>query len=409
MITAKKKDPYSFKSRIIAFVILALPICALLEDRIPVLSYSDDAFALLCGFYILKLLFMRKIPKDDIKILLCLSIMILVGVISNIYSELINSYFAVLVDAFWLCKIFFIFIAIKNFSTEKVRKETSQLLYPIATCMILVTFVCAALNVFTDIGMSDGERYGIRNFLFIFQTPGKCGLVIAGCLTIVLMVNRSTIETRVLTILSSFVMVCTTKGLIIIIVVINMLLPLFLKRKNKLTWKSLAIIVTVCLFISVYQIQTYFMNMDSPRARFIVYGVNTANTYFPLGSGFATYGSEMARRYYSLLYYQYGFNSIWGLSVIDDYFLNDNYFAMVVAQIGWFGPIIYAYILYMLYKQINNAVLPVKIKTILLGMYISIAASTIGSALIKSSFGVFIFVIIGMIMANSATQTVKKN
>ena len=83
------------------------------------------------------------------------------------------------------------------------------------------------------------------------------------------------------------------------------------------------------------------MNVNAPRYLFFYYGGKTANTYFPLGSGFATFGSDQAARNYSRLYYQYGFNSLFGMNTEDGSFLSDTFWPMAIGQFGWIGSILY--------------------------------------------------------------------
>lgn len=78
-----------------------------------------------------------------------------------------------------------------------------------------------------------------------------------------------------------------------------------------------------------------------PRYLFFYYGGKTANTYFPFGSGFATFGSDQAARNYSRLYYQYGFNSLFGMNTKDGSFLSDTFWPMAIGQFGWIGSILY--------------------------------------------------------------------
>lgn len=81
----------------------------------------------------------------------------------------------------------------------------------------------------------------------------------------------------------------------------------------------------IVLLLGTFQIQTYLMNVNVPRYLFFYYGGKTANTCFLLGSGFATFGSDQAARNYSRLYYQYGFNSLFGMNTKDGSFLSDTF------------------------------------------------------------------------------------
>jgi hypothetical protein len=92
-------------------------------------------------------------------------------------------------------------------------------------------------------------------------------------------------------------------------------------------------------------------------ARDVLYktGFKIANQYFPLGSGFATYGGWIARSYYSPLYLKYGFTKVWGLQKIgNSEFLNDTFWPYIYGQFGFIGCILYFWILLILMKVSYN-------------------------------------------------------
>jgi hypothetical protein len=66
-----------------------------------------------------------------------------------------------------------------------------------------------------------------------------------------------------------------------------------------------------------------------------------ANKYFPLGTGFATFGSALAAENYSPLYVSLGFNSLHGGSAADPRFLSDSFWPTVIAQTGWIGGLLF--------------------------------------------------------------------
>lgn len=84
-------------------------------------------------------------------------------------------------------------------------------------------------------------------------------------------------------------------------------LLIYFQKRAQLKTRTVVFMAVIVLLLGTFQIQTYLMNVNAPRYLFFYYGGKTANTYFPLGSGFATFGSDQAARNYSRLYYQYGF------------------------------------------------------------------------------------------------------
>ena len=133
-----------------------------------------------------------------------------------------------------------------------------------------------------------------------------------------------------------------------------MLYYLFAIEKDK-TFKKRYIIPLIVLFgfIAGDQLEFYFTGRTA-RAALLINGFTTANTYFPLGSGFATYGTAIARDYYSPLYVQYGFARIYGLSPNYTAFLTDSYWPAIMGEFGYFGIILVVVLIYFVFKRILN-------------------------------------------------------
>lgn len=404
-MTRLDNEKYSIYSLLIAFFLLLVPGSTIIEAYIPVMSYSDEGVGFLCIFIIIFLAIRNRLSKEDIHILASLIAMVLIGLVSNYNSKLIQNKLAIGVDAFWLCKNFLVLIAFKNLTTERRKKEVIRLLLPIVRILTIAAFFFGLLNLGFDIGMSVGVRYGIRDYRFIFQNPGRLGLSMGAFIAIIQASNMRQIKKTGYTALALFVMALTTKGLIFIIIGIYLILPYIWKKDNKITFKMTVPVSIAGLIMCGNQISVYLFDPNGPRVRLLRYGFRTAMTYFPLGSGFATYGSDMAYRFYSLLYIQYGFDEIWGLSKKYNYFLNDNYIGMIVAQMGWIGLILFLWVFINVFIEINNALVASREKAICLSIFVALASSTIGSAIMKSSIGVFDFMIFGLIIGNSKKST----
>ena len=70
-----------------------------------------------------------------------------------------------------------------------------------------------------------------------------------------------------------------------------------------------------------------------------------AGQLFPLGSGFATFGTYMSGEYYSPLYYEYGLNTVWGLWPSNPTFVSDSFWPAILAQFGFIGLVVLVYLL----------------------------------------------------------------
>lgn len=68
------------------------------------------------------------------------------------------------------------------------------------------------------------------------------------------------------------------------------------------------------------------------RFRLTIASLEIANTYAPLGAGFATFGSNVTTlsEYYLSLYYDYGLSTVWGLRPTGTQFVSDTF-----SQLSW--------------------------------------------------------------------------
>ncbi|WP_140398057.1 hypothetical protein [Lachnoclostridium sp. An169] len=149
--------------------------------------------------------------------------------------------------------------------------------------------------------------------------------------------------------------------------------------------RTLVFLVIVIVLIGSFQIQTYLMNENAPRYLFFYYGSVTANDYFPLGSGFATFGSDQAARQYSPLYYLYGFTRLFGMNPDDGSFLSDTFWAMALGQFGWIGFFLYCFVYLRIFIsfKIQDNFSPDK-KALLYSCFISYMIHAVGSAILSS-------------------------
>ncbi|MFR5876234.1 MAG: hypothetical protein ACLUFN_07065 [Eubacterium sp.] len=165
----------------------------------------------------------------------------------------------------------------------------------------------------------------------------------------------------------------------------------YFKRHKRLNAPIIMIMLVGILLIGRYQINTYLMNEDAARHLFFKYSAVTANNYFPLGSGFGTYGSAEAAKNYSSLYYLYGFNKSWGMSPEYGSFLTDTYWPQLIGQFGWigFGLMIIIYLrLFMTFTNLNFG--PLK-RAFLYAAFAQFMVHGIGSAILTSSSGMIGF------------------
>lgn len=127
-------------------------------------------------------------------------------------------------------------------------------------------------------------------------------------------------------------------------------LGFFLKGKFTLSIKyiiAILILIIFSIYINWTKFSLYFFAGEEDgiaRTTFYYTAVKILADYFPLGSGFGSFGSEAAARYYSPLYYKYGVDSVYGMSPLDygesSNFLVDTFYP-ILAEFGVIGIILY--------------------------------------------------------------------
>ena len=385
------------------------------DSAIYYVAYYDEIISIISAVYFFYIAFFKRLAdREDIYIFFLFIVLSIITFISNYQSKLIDEFVPIATDFDALLKLPFPYLAAKYIVRNDKGKVTVLYLRPFAKLMILVSFVFGTLSMFFDLGMAGMKRYGIPSFKFIFNSEAMLGLIVSCCLLIIVESEKVTKKVIIYEVLATFVFVYTTKGSIYTIPIIYYVLLFFSRKERKLSWKNILVMAAAIIPASSFQIKTYLMDDESPRMLLLRNGFRTANYYFPLGSGFATYGSDQASRNYSKLYYRYGFNHVWGMAPESGTFLNDCYISMVFAQFGYIGAAVFFVIMGIIFSQINKYKYSnTRAKSLCIAIMLSHFIATIGLALIKSSIGVMSFILIGFVAgymrneANLEHNTVK--
>lgn len=381
------------------FLSLILSLCYLIfifqdpiSSYIALFNYFDEVFALFLLVISTIQLIVGKQPKSSLKLFVTMVLILVIGISSNFVSKYQVSLSPILIDAFSVIKIIPIFIVFKDIVEFKVvRKACNNI------ALLLYIYIIAAMvgYVLTLAGYSNfllGTRYGLPQYKFIYENPGIFGYILISIFGIIYLSNQN--YKKIFLFLICLLSIVTLKGPQIIFSLGVIFFYLFKKRNIQLKFYHFIILGIIIVLISGYQIKEYLLNDTSARYLLTKYGFVTANNTFPFGSGFATYGSEMSRRYYSKLYYIYGFNKVWGLNLEYSYFINDAYWQMIFAQLGYFGAVICIYLYIKIFKIIKfNS--DSKDKFYIYAVYIAFLVGSIGSAYLTHATGVFAFIFLG--------------
>ncbi|EME8065067.1 hypothetical protein NYK85_002630, partial [Enterococcus faecium] len=232
-----------------------------------------------------------------------------------------------------------------------------KIVCPILKIYLIVLFIFTIANLVTNIEMSSEVRYGLKNFAFIYGTPGH--IINQMTYSILLLYGEREYIGRKNTLfigLTLLVMLATLKTRAIILTFLFLALYYFfaIKKKKRIGLEISTVVIAIVL-LGISQFEYYFLSEGAPRQMFVAGAVKLVKEYFPFGTGFATYGSSAAADFYSPLYYLLGFSNRWGMTETNQLFLNDNYLPMIFGEFGIVVALLFLLLIYIYCKRIIKA------------------------------------------------------
>lgn len=260
---------------------------------------------------------------------------------------------------------------------EPVYKVTLVMMVP---CWLLNTILPGGFSLFGQ-DMWYEIRYGIRSFEFLFGHPETMSMMV---LSMMLVLLRDRSRNSVWVTLCLFFIATSLRSKGFAFVAIAAMLLLTGNRQRGISLIHIALCAAAALLIGWDQFEYYYSTDLGARAEMTRASIAIASDFFPFGSGFATFGSNVTAdaEFYSPLYVTYGISNIQGLSLsMGTDFLSDTFWPTVLAQFGLLGLLGYISLLILLLgslyrRALNNGI---GIVAILFIAYLLIL-STSGSA-----------------------------
>ena len=284
------------KIRALIGFITVISLYLSLLPTIPFSSYLDDIIPLI--YLMAFLLSLRKgINRNSLekRIFIIIAFVCSIGVISNFVSAINTNITDIVTDMYSFLKMFIVFLGVKALFKGHEKSLDSFVGMTANFCRIFIAIglVFGVLNLAGIVSMSETMRYGFGTYAFIYGNASQYGILVGVALAFVIFDNP---KHRIWYEISGLItLIMTLKGMSLIIVTVYISLILLRTKKIKL-W-HIILVGGVLLFILSFQISGYLMDSTAPRAILIRYGAITANKYFPFGSGFGTYGSDVAARH----------------------------------------------------------------------------------------------------------------
>lgn len=329
---------------------------------IGVLGLLDEVIAIIA---ILHIIVHRKIIDSyEKKILISIIALVVVGILGNYTHKYQLNIIPIVFDILACTKFFFIFLLGHHYTlnlSDRSKKKTIIAVNRLLIPFVLIACICGIINFFVDIGMTYETRMGFRTFRFIFSDSGHigfCWYIVLLFLTANYMLNP--ILKNLLIILAGLIVWTLTfksRAILFVLLYVILFYQIIIRgKKIKFNILSVGILIAFSLYVTADQLNRYFLdnNENMPRTILLNGGISTMLRFIPIGSGFATYGTDMAVKYYSKLYYELGYDKMWGLTPEEPFYAHDCYWPAIMGEMGIIGVLIEVFILVLIYKIIHK-------------------------------------------------------
>ena len=327
----------------------------------------------------------------------CLTLTILIGIAGNLAFRVQTQATPIAIDIFAFIK--FPVAILSACLALRGKGCLLELIEIEAKLLVVVMLACAIGNLFFDFGMGVDPRYGLRaSFKFVFTHPTYVSFACVGML-IVFLTSKSKNLGWIVGCLAVCALTLRAKSLAFVALVA---LVLFATRDGRRFAPIYGFMCAVAVVaIGVEQLSYYFVSTGFARGELARASLAVAADYFPLGTGFATFGSNItaSQQYYSPLYYEYNLSTVWGLEPGEVFFLSDAFWSTILAQLGWVGLVAYVAmlvsLLLLLLKMHEN------LKPSILCCFVYLLISSTAESAFFNPQAVFLAFCLGAVLANT--------
>ena len=221
--------------------------------------------------------------------LVWLFVVVSAAFLGNAFCGVHASTAAILTDFLTCCK--FPIALIASIYAFACSERLSALFEIEAKILLVVMTVLGIGNLFFDFGMGSEARFGIRaSFTFVFDHPTYLVFCAAG-LTAFLMKDRE--RNMPFIVMGMLVVLLSLRSKGFAFAAVCLLLLLTFGKSNRLSVVHIALGLTAVALIGMDQYINYYQSAGYARGELARQAIAVANDYFPLGTGFATYGSAV--------------------------------------------------------------------------------------------------------------------
>lgn len=301
--------------------------------------------------------------------------------------------------------LFSIIILTSSIDREKLLRVISKR----ARLYILVMFIFCIINIFVDIGLGHGYRFGVRVYKFLYTHPTY--LVFSIVILICILISENEKKNKIYIWSACIILISTCRSKAFVFVITYFLINIYLKFNKKIKIKYFIVLLLLGMIITHEKILDYFSyGITAARPALYIIGLKIMLDYFPFGSGYCTFGSGLSGEFYSPLYEYYNINLVSGLTINDFSYMADTFWPYIYGQFGLVGFILYGLLLWNVYKGFRQrySYSKNKIKAVDLLFFYLLFAS-VAEAVFIDVTGQFAFFVLAVFMGNYNKYSINKN
>ncbi len=399
-------------------LLLFFTLVFLYDYFVDYISFIDELVAVI---FIGIILFARKIKllKTEITILSLLFLVLVLGLLSNLMTEKTIVHKAIALDALSFFKAF-----IAYFGTRIFFRDISWVsLYPSLKKLAQISFFVLLAFILADLIFHifpRASRFGVSSLELFFTHPSRLSFAISFIFIILYPYYINKWKTVLVLILLVGLVTLRVKyfGFVFIALFFIFYKNIIARVNVKYIYTFIALLPIALFFIFKEWILFYFsdeaIKLGWSRAVLLKHSFIVAYDFFPLGTGFGSYGSFFSGPDYSWVYQHYGIHKVWGIMPKYYQFIADQYWPMILGQFGVFGllamlGVIVSYISILLnfFKSEKEVFLKNSIIAGLLGLIVLLIDSS-SDSIFSQNRGVVVFMLLALIV-NESMKNVNKN
>lgn len=343
--------------KILNLVMLVFLIVLVFSDMLArlyseVFKYTDELLIIVISLvFLIKVCIVDKkicMLKEEKNIIISYLFLFFIGIIGNLISNYQSSQMAIALDFFSCLKFFWIYVCVINiFKNIFENKENSKLFFSFFPKIVII------LACIIEILLIIKYRGNLKNILsFSFGGHPYFAAAVISCCISVLCMNVK--DNLIYIILGSFVDILTFRAKAYGFLLMMFFAILFLKKK--IHFSKIVFLLPLLIILTRKKIIEYFFTEGASRGVLLRMSLKISKAFFPIGSGFATFGTIASGQYYSKVYYIYRLNRFWGYSPKAYSFITDGGWAGIIGEFGIIGIILFIYMIYNIIISIKKRV-----------------------------------------------------